>query len=116
MDPNGRSARTLFGIKVLHTIVWAIFAGCVVAIPWFAWRKDLRTASWLIAVVAGEVVVLLVNRWRCPLTDLAARYTDDRRENFDIYLPEGLARYNKTLFGTLYLVGVVWVLAQWALR
>jgi hypothetical protein len=29
---------------------------------------------------------------RCPLTGIAARYTDDRRDNFDIYLPPWLAR------------------------
>jgi hypothetical protein len=39
--------------------------------------------------------VLWLNGWRCPLTDVAARYTDDRRANFDIYLPEWLARYNE---------------------
>ena len=38
---------------------------------------------------------------------LAARYTDDRRANFDIYLPVWLARYNKHVFGPLYVAGVV---------
>ncbi len=38
-------------------------------------------------------------------TDLAARYTEDRRGNFDIYLPVWLARQNKTIFGTLFLAG-----------
>ena len=34
--------------------------------------------------------MLVVNRWRCPLTSAAERYTTDRRANFDIYLPEWL--------------------------
>jgi hypothetical protein len=57
--------------------------------------------------------VLAVNRWRCPLTPIAARYTEDRRANFDIYLPEWLARYNKEIFGTLYLAGVVLLVVRW---
>jgi hypothetical protein len=52
-------------------------------------------------VVLAEVVVLAVNGWRCPLTGVAARYTDDRRENFDIDLPLWLARHNKRIFGAL---------------
>jgi hypothetical protein len=59
------------------------------------------------------VAVLVLNRWRCPLTSVAARYTADRRANFDIYLPEWLATHNKSIFGALYFVGVVFVLVHW---
>jgi hypothetical protein len=38
-------------------------------------------------LVIGETVVLVLNGWRCPFTGVAARYTDDRRDNFDIFLP-----------------------------
>jgi len=46
---------------------------------------------------------------------VAARYTAERRANFDIYLPEWLARHNKVIFGTIYLVGVVAACAHWVL-
>ncbi|MBB1092471.1 hypothetical protein HUU61_14375 [Rhodopseudomonas palustris] len=39
---------------------------------------------------------------RCPLTAVAARYTDERADNFDIYLPIWLARHNRLIFGTLF--------------
>ena len=65
-------------------------------------------------MVAVEAVVLVLNKWRCPLTSVASRYTDDRRENFDIYLPEWLAKHNKHIFGVLYFAGVVFTLARWA--
>ena len=48
----------------------------------------------------------MFNRLRCPLTGVAARYTEDRQDNFDIYLPLWVARYNKQIFGTVYVVGV----------
>jgi hypothetical protein len=57
--------------------------------------------------------VLILNRWRCPLTSVAARYTDDRRDNFDIYLPEWIARHNQLIFGTLYVAGIIFTLARW---
>lgn len=68
----------------------------------------------LIGVVFIEVMVLLANRMRCPLTGIAGRYTAERQDNFDIYLPLWLARYNKLLFGGLYLIGVAYAaLASW---
>ena len=49
-------------------------------------------------------------------TDLAARYTEDRAANFDIYLPEWLARNNKAIFGTLFAVNELIVLWRWLAR
>jgi polyferredoxin len=60
------------------------------------------------------VLVLVFNGWGCPLTPVAARYTNDRRANFDIYLPEWLARHTKRIFGTLYVAGIIFTLARWA--
>jgi hypothetical protein len=100
-------------VKVAHTIVWAIFAACIVAIPPLAWFGYDRQAVALIFVVFVEVLVLVANGGHCPLTAVAARYTLDRRDNFDIYLPEWLARHNKLIFGSIYLGGVAVTLARW---
>jgi hypothetical protein len=108
------ASRVLTVVKVVHTVVWAFFASCVFAIPVFAWGGRLRLAAVFIAIVFVEVLVLVFNRWRCPLTPVAARYTGDRRDNFDIYLPEWLARHNKVIFGVLYVAGIVLTLARWA--
>ena len=107
-------AGTLRAIKLGHTIVWAFFAGCVVAIPIVSWQGAHRAAALLAAIVAIEVAVLALNQWRCPMTPLAARYTEDRRDNFDIYLPQWLARHNKVIFGTLYFAGILFALVRWA--
>ena len=73
----------------------------------------LKRDGWQLVLV--EVVVLALNKWRCPLTALAARYTTHRRANFDIYLPEWLAKHNKAILGTIYVVGVVTACAHWLL-
>jgi len=100
-------------IKLVHTVAWAGFAGCIVAMPLLTLQGRFRLATLFALVVLGEVVVLAVNRWRCPLTPIAARYTEDRRANFDIYLPEWLARYNKEIFGPLYVAAVVFLAVRW---
>ena len=103
-------------IKVLHTAIWGFFAGCIFAIPVATWFGRYGCAWLLIAIVFVEVLVLLLNHWRCPLTTAAGRYTADRRANFDIYLPEWLARNNKLLFGALYAGGVLMTAFKWATR
>lgn len=103
----------LVAIRLLHTIIWAFFAGCVVALPFLAWMGRLDWALVLSGFVLVECGVLAVNRGRCPLTGLAARYTDRRAANFDIYLPVFVARHNKLIFGTLFVLGEVVLLWRW---
>ena len=114
MSPE-RAARALIVVKALHTLVWALFAGCIFAIPFASLQGRHAAAAVLAAIVAAEVIVLVANGFRCPLTAVAARYTDDRRANFDIYLPEWLARHNQAIFGTLYVAGCALALARWML-
>jgi hypothetical protein len=108
------SSTTLVAIKVVHTIAWAFFVACILAIPIVSWHGEHAAAAWLAAIVFIDVAALLLNGWRCPLTSLAARYTDNRRDNFDIYLPLWLARHNKLMFGTLYVACLMFAAARWA--
>jgi len=100
-------------VKSVHTLAWAFFASCVVAIPVLTFLRQDGWARWAAVAVFVEVVILAVSGWACPLTPIAARYTSDRRPNFDIFLPEWLARYNKEIFGTLYAAGLVGLLGRW---
>jgi len=106
-------ARALQIVKIVHTVVWVFFVACIVAIPVLASREAFGWATVVAGVVFLEVLVLALNRWSCPLTPVAARYTDDRRANFDIFLPEWLAEHNKTVFGALYVGGVVYLMVRW---
>lgn len=81
--------------------------------PWFIAKRKWRWVAWLGGLVALECVVVAVNGMRCPLTDVAARYTTERVDNFDIYLPVWLARWNKVIFGTIYAVELVWAAGIW---
>lgn len=114
MHPSTSSAANrLRTIKLLHTVVWVFFVACIVAIPVFAWADRFMPAAIFSGIVLFEVLVLLINGWHCPLTGVAAQYTADRRDNFDIYLPEWLARHNKLIFGLLYVAGMLFALIRW---
>jgi len=100
-------------VKVTHTGAWAFFAGCILALPVVAWRGNFTVAAALIGITLAEILILLANGMRCSLTDVAARFTEDRRDNFDIYLPLWLARYNKVIFGSLFVAGLIVTLVRW---
>jgi hypothetical protein len=106
-------ARVLGAIKLLHTAIWAFFVLCILALPAVGFLRRFDWALALTALVLLECGALAVNHGRCPLTSLAARFTLDRRESFDIYLPEWLSRHNKAIFGTLFLVNELIVAWRW---
>jgi hypothetical protein len=100
-------------VKATHTLIWLFFVACIIGMPVFAWRGDYFLAATLCALVLLEVAVLVANRFVCPLTAVARKYTDQRTDNFDIYLPLWLARYNKQIFGTLFIGGGVFTVLRW---
>ncbi len=100
-------------IKATHTVVWAFFVAAIIGVPISARLGRFDWALGLACLVFIEVLVLALNRMRCPLTPIAARFTADRRPNFDIYLPEWIARWNKEIFGPLFLLGLLYAAARW---
>ena len=104
---------TLNAVKALHTAIWAFFVGCIVGAPLAAAQGRLKLAAVLIGLVGIESLVLVLNSWSCPLTDVASRYTERREENFDIYLPRWLAKHNKSIFTPLYILGSAYSAVQW---
>ena len=86
----------LTAIKLLHTVIWAVFAGSIILLPVVGVLRRFDWALVLTVLILIECGVLALNRGRCPLTDVAAKFTDKRADNFDIYLPNWLARHNKS--------------------
>jgi hypothetical protein len=113
MANRSRRVNALVGIKLLHTAVWAVLAGCIAALPITALLHRFDWAIILTAIIVAECGVLALNKGRCPLTGLAARFTEERTDNFDIYLPNWVARHNKAIFGTLFVFNALFVLWCW---
>lgn len=113
MADRSRRVNVLVVIKLLHTAVWAVLAGCILALPMTALLRHFDWAIILTFIIVAECGVLALNKGRCPLTNLAARFTEDRADNFDIYLPNWVARHNKAIFGTLFVVNELIVLCFW---
>ena len=103
----------LTAVKLLHTAIWAFLAAIIFVLPISGVLRRFRWSAILTAVVLLECGALAVNRGKCPLTNLAARFTADRADNFDIFLPNWLARNNKLIFGIIFVAGELIVFGCW---
>jgi len=100
-------------IKMLHTFIWLVMAFACIYVLYAGITGTQNVWVWLsIGLISFEGLVLFAYKGICPLTILARKYTTEKRENFDIYLPEWLAKYNKWIFGTIFVVGVLLVLVR----
>lgn len=98
-------------LKTVHTIIWIVMATANVTAFYLAFVGSFNTWFFLAVTLLGiEVVIIAANSWHCPLTKVMAKYTPDRRANFDIYLPEWLARNNIKGFSLLIALEIVIVL------
>ena len=90
--------------------MWAFFVAAILTVLYSGITDNLTHYTWLASgLVVAEGFVLLVFKNHCPLTLLARRYSNSTRANFDIFLPEWLARYNKLIFSVLYGLALVLV-------
>jgi len=94
-------------IKLIHTIIW-IFFNIVIFYLFYAVIVD-KIDKWIwigLGLFLFEGIVLLVFKMKCPLTIVARRYSDSTKENFDIYLPNWLAKYTKLIYTSILLIVV----------
>jgi polyferredoxin len=72
---------------------------------YFAFTGRFDAWFWIpCLLIVSEIFIILFNNWRCPITPIAEKYTKARKSNFDIYLPEWLAKYNVKIFSGIIVV------------
>lgn len=100
-------------IKLVHTLIWIFMVSVIFYVVYSGLFNDI---NWLtricIAIIILEALVLLTFKMSCPLTVMARKYSDSQHHNFDIYLPEWLAKYNKQIFTTIFALGFIGVLLR----
>lgn len=103
----------LLAIKLIHSLVWLFFVSVIAFIVYSGAVNEISLSVWVaIGLVVFEGILLLANNGKCPLTPIAARYTESREDNFDIFLPKWLARYNKHIFTAIFSIGVILVVLR----
>lgn len=107
----------LVTIKIIHTIIWLFFNVVLFYMAYAVVVNKIDKFVWIgIALIAGEGLVLLMFKKMCPLTILARRYSSSPKDNFDIYLPNWLAKYNKLIYTTFFVIILIGVLYRYLNR
>lgn len=65
MANRSQHINPLVAIKLLHTLVWAIFAGSILALPIAAQLQRFNAAMILTVLIVAECGVLALNECRC---------------------------------------------------
>jgi hypothetical protein len=107
------SSKKLLTVKIVHTLIWLFFVTAIFYILYSVITNKITITTWIaIVLIVVEGAVLVLFKMFCPLTLIARKYSDSEKDNFDIFLPNWLARHNKIIFTTIYLVGVIIVLIR----
>ena len=107
------NANKLLAIKLLHTLIWLFFVGIIFYVIWAGITNNITEFTWIaIGLVIAEGLVLLLFKMFCPITLIARKYSNSQKDNFDIFLPNWVARHNKLIFTTIFLVGLVLVILR----
>jgi hypothetical protein len=103
--------KPLVRIKIIHTIIWLFFNVVLFYMAYAVIINRIDKWVWIgIGLVVMEGAVLLLFKKMCPLTLMARKYSDSAKDNFDIYLPTWLAKYNKLIYTSFFILIIIGVL------
>lgn len=75
-------------IKIIHTIIWLFYNVVIFYLLYAVINNKIDIWVWVcIGLVILEGLILLIFKLFCPITIIARKYSDSRKANFDIYLP-----------------------------
>jgi hypothetical protein len=112
MDMTGETK--LIIIKTIHTIVWLFFNFVIFYMLYAVLVNKIDIWLWIgYGLFILEGITLLVFKFFCPLTIIARKYSNSTRANFDIYLPNWLAKYNKPIYTAI--LGIIIILTIYQL-
>lgn len=95
-------------VKLLHTAIWLFFNVVIFYLLYAVIANKIDKWVWIcIGLIVMEGIVLLVFKTVCPVTLVARKYSNSTKPNFDIYLPNWLAKYNKPIYSTIVLIALV---------
>lgn len=97
-------------IKLVHTIIWLFFNVVIFYLYYAAITNKIDKWVWIcIGLILLEGLVLLLFKKLCPITVIARKYSDSTKDNFDIFLPLWLAKHNKLIYTSLFIIVLVFL-------
>lgn len=111
---NTSSSRgPLILIRLMHTLIWVFFNLVIFYLVYSAITGKIDIWTWIcLGLIAAEGMVLVISKNVCPVTLMARKYSSSDKANFDIYLPEWLAKHNKQIYTTIVVMALLLILVR----
>lgn len=95
-------------IKIVHTAIWLFFNVVIFYMAYAVISNKIDKWVWIcLGFIILEGVTLVIFKKMCPVTLLARNYSTSTKHNFDIFLPEWLAKYNKLIYTSIVIIIVI---------
>ena len=103
---NANSKLTI--VKVVHTLIWIVFNVVIFYLLYAVIADRIDQWVWIcLGLILLEALILIAFKNVCPLTIIARNYSGSDRANFDIFLPNWLAKYNKEIYTAIVFVAII---------
>jgi hypothetical protein len=103
-----KDVQKLFLVKLLHTLIWIFFNVVIFYLLYAVIVNRIDEWVWIcLGAILVEGLVLLLFKTVCPVTLVARKYSDSKAENFDIFLPLWLAKYNKEIYTAIVFIALI---------
>ena len=108
--------RGLFWVKFVHTVIFLFLSFCL---GYLFYSGITETYNWVLFMAVSalllEGIVLLLNKKQCPLTLLARGYGDETGRITDMFLPAWFVPYVFRVGFTLFVIGVILLVMNYAI-
>ena len=106
-------AGKLVVVKTIHTAIWIFFNVVIWYMLFAVVTNRINYLVWMgVGLIFLEGFILLLLKKSCPLTLVARRYSASTKDNFDIFLPNWLARYNKLIYTSIFVLILCMLIAR----
>lgn len=94
-------------IKTIHTGIWIFFNIVIFYLLYAVLADKIDKWVWIcIGLILLEGIVLIVFKRMCPVTLIARKYSASAKNNFDIFLPDWLAKHNKLIYTIIVAISI----------
>ena len=93
------AASKLTLVKTVHTIIWVFYNLVIFYLLYAVIAGKIDKWVWTgLGLFLFEAIILIIFKMKCPLTLMARKYSNSGKANFDIYLPNWLAKNNLKIY------------------
>lgn len=98
----------VFWVKFIHAIIFLLLLTATGIVVFSAVTGHINAATWLsFGSVVVEGIILMMNKWICPLTTFAEKLGAESGTVADLFFPRWLADRIFSINGTIFVVASV---------